>query len=145
MWEAGEPLDQAVFTRFISLLPIKVAEFFSTRALNSRFDHELFSVRPQHSLLSQHGMINDDLPHRIITGSIVVKPNVSHFTKTGVVFDDGSELCDVDCGHIVRRGCGHNLPLLLLFFNFKAPRLTTFLMRMRLLLKLAVSQICGGS
>ena len=96
MWEAGEPLDQAVFTRFINLLPIKVAEFFFTRALNSRFDHEVFSVRPQHSLLSQHGMINDDLPHRIITGSIVVKPNVSHFTKTGAVFDDGSELRDVD-------------------------------------------------
>ncbi|XP_068678273.1 flavin-containing monooxygenase 5-like [Montipora foliosa] len=96
MWKNGEPFDQAVFSRFFSILPIKAVEFFSTKVLNSRFDHEVFSLRPQHSLMSQHGMVNDDLPHRIITGGIVVKPNVSHFTKTGAVFDDGSELHDVD-------------------------------------------------
>ncbi|XP_068688944.1 flavin-containing monooxygenase 5-like [Montipora foliosa] len=96
MWKNGKPLDQAVSTRFFSLLPKNLFEFFFTRALNTRFDHEVFSVRPQHSLSNQQALISDDLPYRIMTGSLVVKPNVSHFTKTGVVFDDGSELRDVD-------------------------------------------------
>lgn len=41
-------------------------------------------------------MVNDELPHRIIVGSVVVKPNVAYFTKSGVVFDDGSKVSNLD-------------------------------------------------
>ena len=78
------------------MLPSRLKGYLYHKVVNERFDHELFALRPQHSLYGQHPMVNDDLPHRIITGSIVVKPNVSHFTKTGVVFDDGSEVNDLD-------------------------------------------------
>ncbi|KAK3087719.1 hypothetical protein FSP39_009588 [Pinctada imbricata] len=44
---------------------------------------------------SQHPTINDDLPNRIISGSIKVKPNIKNFTETGVVFEDGTKE-DVD-------------------------------------------------
>ena len=33
-------------------------------------------------------MVNDDLPNRIICGSVIVKPNVEKLTKTGVEFED---------------------------------------------------------
>ena len=36
------------------------------------------------------------LPHRIISGALAVKPNVSHFTKHGVQFDDGSTVDNLD-------------------------------------------------
>ena len=78
------------------MLPRRLIDHLYHKAVNERFDHELFALRPQHSLNGQHPMVNDDLPHRIITGSIVIEPNVSHFTKTGVVFDDGSEVNDLD-------------------------------------------------
>ena len=66
------------------------------KASNQRFDHEAFGLRPQHAFLSQHPMVNDELPHRIIVGSVVVKPNVAYFTKSGVVFDDGSKVSNLD-------------------------------------------------
>ncbi len=44
-------------------------------------------------------MINDDLPLKILSGSVIVKPNVKQIRGSTVVFDDGSivekvrELC----------------------------------------------------
>ena len=78
------------------MLPLKLTGSLFLKLINQRFDHDHFALRPQHSLLGQHPMVNDDLPHRIITGTIIVKPNVSHFTKTGVVFDDGTQVNDLD-------------------------------------------------
>lgn len=66
------------------------------KELNRRFNHEKFGLRSQYALHGQHLTINDELPHRIIAGSILVKPNVAYFTKTGVVFDDGSEVRNLD-------------------------------------------------
>lgn len=94
--KGGEPADQQVGRRFIWYLPRKLLGYLFHKVVNERFDHEAFALRPQHPITAQHPMVNDDLPHRIITGSVVVKPNVSHFTKTGVVFDDGSEVNDLD-------------------------------------------------
>ena len=94
--KGGEPADQQVGRRFIWYLPGKLLGYLFHKVVNERFDHEAFALRPQHLITAQHPMVNDDLPHRIITGSVVVKPNVSHFTKTGVVFDDGSEVNDLD-------------------------------------------------
>ncbi|RXM95373.1 Dimethylaniline monooxygenase [N-oxide-forming] 5 [Acipenser ruthenus] len=41
-------------------------------------------------LFSQHPMVNDDLPNRILSGRVQVKPNVSEFRSASVVFQDGS-------------------------------------------------------
>lgn len=35
-------------------------------------------------------MINDDLPLKILSGSVIIKPNVSEIRGSTVVFDDGS-------------------------------------------------------
>ena len=93
--KGGKPFDESI-TRFLSLLPRKLLISIFSKVVNQKFDHEIFALRPQHPLFGQHPMVNDDLPHRIIVGSVVVKPNVSRFTKTGVVFDDGSEVNDLD-------------------------------------------------
>lgn len=41
-------------------------------------------------------VISDDLPLRIATGTIKLTPGVSYFTKTGVVFTDGTRLDNLD-------------------------------------------------
>ena len=92
----GEPGDQQAFRRVMGMMPRKLLAYLFTKSVNARFDHEAFGLRPQHSILSQHPMVNDDLPHRIILGNVIIKPNVSNFTKTGVVFDDGSQVNDLD-------------------------------------------------
>ena len=49
--------------------------------------------------LEQHPFINDDLPNRILCGSVLVRPNVKEFTDDGhgVIFEDGSRIEHVDC------------------------------------------------
>ena len=41
-------------------------------------------------LFSQIPVINDDLPLRILSGSVILKPNVKEIRGSTVVFDDGS-------------------------------------------------------
>lgn len=38
----------------------------------------------------QHPTVNDDLPNRIISGRVRVKPNVQEFTETSAIFEDGT-------------------------------------------------------
>lgn len=41
-------------------------------------------------VLDQHPTINDDLPNRIISGRVLVKPNIQEFTETSAIFEDGT-------------------------------------------------------
>ena len=49
-------------------------------------------------------MVNDDLPNRIACGSVIIKPNIKRFTKTGVEFDNGTFEDNID---IVVMGTGY--------------------------------------
>lgn len=63
---------------------------------NGRFDHENFGIRPKHGILSAPTVISDEFPHRVANGTLKIKPNVSHFTERGVVFDDGTAVENLD-------------------------------------------------
>ncbi|KAL2301736.1 hypothetical protein Nmel_011132 [Mimus melanotis] len=39
----------------------------------------------------QHPTVNDDLPNRIISGRVQVKPNIQEFTETSAIFEDGTK------------------------------------------------------
>lgn len=41
-------------------------------------------------------MVNDDLPNRLISGTIKMKPNVSEFRNSSVVFEDGTIENNID-------------------------------------------------
>lgn len=47
-------------------------------------------------LFSQHPTVNDELPNRILSGTVQVKPNICRFNGSSVEFDDGSVVDDVD-------------------------------------------------
>ena len=40
--------------------------------------------------LEQHPFVNDELPNRIQTGTVLIKPNVKHIYKNRVEFEDNS-------------------------------------------------------
>lgn len=73
-----------------------VQDEFVTDKLNRRFDHAKFSLQPNHGPWTQQSTVIDDLPSRIMNGSINVKSNVKNFTKTGVKFDDGTFEDNID-------------------------------------------------
>ncbi|XP_041125783.1 flavin-containing monooxygenase 5-like [Polyodon spathula] len=90
----GYPIDIMYSTRIMELLkkylPYSLLNWLGERKLNARFDHSLYGLQPEHRLFSQHPMMNDDLPNRILSGRVLVKPNVREFRSASVVFQDGS-------------------------------------------------------
>ncbi|XP_071421437.1 flavin-containing monooxygenase 5-like isoform X1 [Pithys albifrons albifrons] len=90
----GYPCDFSYISRFMyllqSLLPQNAANSFLERKLNARFDHTLYNLKPQHRVFDQHPTVNDDLPNRIISGRVRVKPNIQEFRETSVTFEDGT-------------------------------------------------------
>lgn len=97
--EHGLPLDMLTINRLFTFLKRLFPGFANSileRQLNRKFDHELYALKPDHHVFAQHPMVNDDLPNRIICGSVIVKPNISEFTETGVRFDDGTFEDNID-------------------------------------------------
>ncbi|XP_030583130.1 dimethylaniline monooxygenase [N-oxide-forming] 5-like isoform X1 [Archocentrus centrarchus] len=66
------------------------------KRLNQALDHKLYGLKPNHGFFAQIPVVNDDLPARIISGRVVVKPNVREFCGSSVVFvDDTIDKVDV--------------------------------------------------
>ncbi|XP_028301280.1 dimethylaniline monooxygenase [N-oxide-forming] 5-like [Gouania willdenowi] len=95
----GLPLDLA-FTRLASylqkILPFSYTCSWFEGRLNKRFDHALYNLKPKHRVFNQHPTLNDELPNRILSGTVQVKPNIRCFKGSTVEFDDGSVVKDVD-------------------------------------------------
>ncbi|XP_067453564.1 flavin-containing monooxygenase 5-like [Thunnus thynnus] len=95
----GLPID-LLFSRAMTflkkILPFSVFCDLGEKRLNQRFDHSLYNLKPKHRLFSQHPTVNDELPNRILSGTVQVKPNIRRFQGSSVEFDDGSVVEDVD-------------------------------------------------
>ncbi|MEQ2188252.1 hypothetical protein GOODEAATRI_013132, partial [Goodea atripinnis] len=95
----GIPLD-LLFNRVLNILrnviPFSLICSLGEKRLNSRFNHSLYNLKPKHRLFSQHPTVNDELPNRILSGTVQVKPNIRRFHGSNVEFDDGSIVDDVD-------------------------------------------------
>ncbi|XP_059369092.1 dimethylaniline monooxygenase [N-oxide-forming] 5 [Carassius carassius] len=98
--EKGVPSDMLLNNRMsnwlIQMLPVGFINNFGEKQLNKRFNHKLYGLQPAHRVFSQHPMVNDDLPNRILSGTVSVKPNVQEFRGSSVVFEDGTVEDDID-------------------------------------------------
>ncbi|XP_067240887.1 flavin-containing monooxygenase 5-like isoform X2 [Chanodichthys erythropterus] len=96
----GLPSDMMINNRMygwiIQMLPVGFISNVGEKRLNKRFDHKLYGLQPAHRVFSQHPMVNDDLPNRILSGTVSVKPNVQEFRGSSVVFEDGTVEDDID-------------------------------------------------
>ncbi|XP_023284966.1 dimethylaniline monooxygenase [N-oxide-forming] 2-like [Seriola lalandi dorsalis] len=96
----GLPLDMTAITRLnnilMMLLPKALVNWATERALNHKYDHRLYGLKPRHRLLDRRPLINDDLPGRILQGALVMKPNLKGFVDSGVVFEDGTVEENID-------------------------------------------------
>uniref|UniRef100_A0A8C2HFG6 Flavin-containing monooxygenase n=1 Tax=Cyprinus carpio TaxID=7962 RepID=A0A8C2HFG6_CYPCA len=95
----GFPADMMFNRRgllFLRLLSVGFLNKWREKQINKRFNHKLYGLQPVHRVFSQHPTINDDLPNRILSGTVSVKPNVKEFRGSSVVFEDGTVEDDID-------------------------------------------------
>ncbi|XP_057697447.1 flavin-containing monooxygenase 5-like [Corythoichthys intestinalis] len=96
----GLPVDMKYNTRFVHILfqlfPINFLNWLGEKTLNAMYDHTMYALKPKHRLFSQIPVINDDLPFRILSGAVKIKPNVKEIRGSSVIFEDGSVAEKVD-------------------------------------------------
>ncbi|XP_038069073.1 flavin-containing monooxygenase 5-like [Patiria miniata] len=93
----GNPVDTVILRRFGDLVPFKLQTFLAKRQLQAKFDHAKYGLQPKCDPFHHHPFLSDDLPNRILSGAVVVKPNIARFTETGVKFVDGTFEDNIDC------------------------------------------------
>lgn len=80
----------------MDLLPYSLVCSIHESKLNAVFNHDDYQLRPKHRSLSQHIMVNDSLPNRILSGTVQVKNDIDHFEEGGVVFKGESKVTPCD-------------------------------------------------
>ncbi|XP_047443385.1 flavin-containing monooxygenase 5-like [Mugil cephalus] len=93
-----------------NLFPLRITRMVENK-LNEAFDHKLYGLKPKHGFFAQIPVVNDDLPARIISGRVQVKPNVKEFCGSSVVFVDGSVVEKVDVV-VFATGYNYSFPFL---------------------------------
>ncbi|KAH7705965.1 CBN-FMO-2 protein [Aphelenchoides avenae] len=99
--DRGRPIDLNLLTRFRTCFINKYTPKWllarqMKRLLQCRFDHALYGLMPAESVLTSQVSLSDDLPSRIMTGTVVVKPAIKEFTSTGIVWSDGTTTERID-------------------------------------------------
>ncbi|CAG2116707.1 unnamed protein product, partial [Medioppia subpectinata] len=88
---SGQPSDTSYIRRHTNLLfkylPYSTICSMLESGANKRIDHEKYQLKPKHRILSQHVFVNDALPNRILSGTVVVKGDINRFTHNGVIFE----------------------------------------------------------
>ncbi|XP_074453724.1 dimethylaniline monooxygenase [N-oxide-forming] 2-like isoform X2 [Larus michahellis] len=89
----GFPFDMVSTTRFNHfldwLLPSALTRRIRFRKFNSWFNHENYGLASTKSSYFKV-IINEELPFCLLSGTIVLKPNVKEFTENSAVFEDGT-------------------------------------------------------
>lgn len=96
----GKPYDAAYIRRSFNymhkIVPFRTACWFMERELNKHFDHAAYGLKPKHRVLNQHPTINDALPNKILSGTVILREDIKNFTETGVVFKADDVATEID-------------------------------------------------
>ncbi|NXU17414.1 FMO4 monooxygenase, partial [Pardalotus punctatus] len=104
----GFPCDMVNTTRFTHcldwLLPSALTRRIRFRKFNSWFNHTNYGLASSKS--SKFNMIiNEELPFCLLSGTVVLKPNVKEFTESSAIFEDGTTEENID---VVLFATGYN-------------------------------------
>ncbi|XP_029988417.1 dimethylaniline monooxygenase [N-oxide-forming] 5-like [Sphaeramia orbicularis] len=112
--QGGIPVDMLgnsrmdmMLQKFFPSWSVRTAE----KKLNDVFDHRLYGLKPDHSIFAQNAVVSDELPGRIISGRVQVKPNVKEICGSSVIFVDGSIIDKVDVV-VFATGYNYSFPFL---------------------------------
>lgn len=107
----GKPFDHDAINRFSQSLPWSLMRPIHYNRINQRYKHSNYGLSPNYPFDAGTVTISDDLPNRIILGTINIKTNVTTFTERGAKFDDGTELDNIDVV-IIGTGFNYSFPFL---------------------------------
>ncbi|CAL8394447.1 unnamed protein product [Boreogadus saida] len=111
----GLPLDMKYNTRFVhilfQLMPVSFLNWFGEGKVNAMYDHTMYAIKPNHRLFSQIPVFNDELPLKILSGSVVIKSNIKEIRGSTVEFEDDSVLEKVDV-IVFATGYNYDFPFL---------------------------------
>uniref|UniRef100_A0A8C4NMR3 Flavin-containing monooxygenase n=1 Tax=Eptatretus burgeri TaxID=7764 RepID=A0A8C4NMR3_EPTBU len=82
--ENGHPYDMSILSRWI-FTKLRWCSWEGKKIeqkLNQRFDHANFGLQCNYRCIDRQGTINNPLPYRILSGTVIVKSNVESFTET---------------------------------------------------------------
>ncbi|CAJ0940028.1 unnamed protein product [Ranitomeya imitator] len=112
--KGGLPFDLEFIRRFPNwinnILPAAVSRWMLKKYMNDQFNHELYNIQPE-GIAWKEPLVNEELPSRILSGSIMVKPHVTKFTETSVHFADGSVVDNLDVV-LLATGYDYSFPFL---------------------------------
>ena len=94
--DGGAPLDVTFLTRFFGLIPMKFRGHVLRQKLESKLNSVNFGLGVDEMPDKRAPIINDELPHRILTGSIQIKADIAEVQGNAVHFADGSKVEDID-------------------------------------------------
>ena len=92
----GLPGDMIGLRRINAMIPLSVQSFIFERAVEQRFNHARYGLKPKHKLFHAHPTVNDALPNRILNGTVKIKTNIKRFGKKCVEFEDGTVEENID-------------------------------------------------
>ncbi|GFT61059.1 dimethylaniline monooxygenase 2, partial [Nephila pilipes] len=84
----GFPFDYVLlrrcFCKLLDVLPTNfVSWLFETIYLDFQFHHKLYAVQPVHHFFSRDPAINDHFGSKLMSGSVIMKPDIKCFTEDG--------------------------------------------------------------
>lgn len=97
----GLPFDYAMLRRFAAVIQNVMGFRFSSwylenHFINTKFNHNLYNLRPVYPVMSKDPATNDVLPARLISGSVVLRKNIKCFTEKGVIFENETQVTEAD-------------------------------------------------
>lgn len=92
VFDSGYPWDMVFTTRFQNFirnsLPTPIVTWLVAKKMNSWFNHENYGLVPKDRIQLREPVLNDELPGRIITGKVFIRPSIKEVKENSVVFDN---------------------------------------------------------
>ncbi|KAM3915678.1 dimethylaniline monooxygenase [N-oxide-forming] 2-like [Leptodactylus fuscus] len=112
--KGGLPFDLGFIRRYYNwinnIMAPAVSRWMLKKFMNDQFNHDLYCIQPE-GIVWKEPLVNEELPSRIMSGSIIVKPKVTKFTETSVHFEDGSIVDNLDVV-VLATGYDYSFPFL---------------------------------
>ncbi|CAL1267742.1 unnamed protein product [Larinioides sclopetarius] len=96
----GLPADLNYNRRIVNTafrkLPRRFVFWYMEKQVNKNFNHNTYHLKPAHRFLTKRPTVNDHLGSKVLSGDVILKGAVKHFTEKGVVFRGENDATNID-------------------------------------------------
>nr|XP_045248612.1 dimethylaniline monooxygenase [N-oxide-forming] 1 isoform X2 [Macaca fascicularis] len=100
IFDSGYPWDMVFMTRFQNMLrnslPTPIVTWLMVRKINNWLNHANYGLIPEERTQLKEFVLNDELPGRIITGKVFIRPSIKEVKENSVIFNNTSKEEPID-------------------------------------------------